>query len=63
MATTSTDAETEAPIASIASVVAGHKMAGFDVTEADREMLRAHRRGEITTEQIIAEIKAFNAAR
>lgn len=57
---TRTDAETEA---SIASVVAGHVMAGFDVTEDDREMLRAHRRGEITTEQIIAEIKATNAAR
>jgi hypothetical protein len=38
-------------------------MAGFDVTEADREMLRARRRGEITTEQIIDEIKAANAAK
>lgn len=62
MATTKshTNAETEAQIA---STVAGHKMAGFDVTEADRESLRARRRGEITTEQIIEEIKAANAAR
>lgn len=57
---TRTDAEAEAQIA---ATVAGHKMAGFDVTEADREMLRARRRGEITTEQIIEDIKAANAAR
>lgn len=62
MATTKTptDLETEAQIASTA---AGHKMAGFDVTEADREMLRAQSRGEITVEQVVAEIKAANAAR
>jgi hypothetical protein len=54
-----TNAEVEAQIA---NAVAGHKTAGFDVTEADREMLRARRRGEITTEQIIEEIKAANAA-
>jgi hypothetical protein len=62
MATTKTrtDAKTEAQIA---STVAGHKMAGFDVTEADREMLRAQTRGEITVEQVVAEIKAANAAR
>jgi hypothetical protein len=59
MATTKTrtDAATEARIAAVA---AGHTMAGFDVTEDDREMLRAHSRGEITTEQIIAEAKAAN---
>lgn len=47
--------------AQISNTVAGHKMAGFDVTEADREMLRAHRRGEMTTEQVIEEVKAANA--
>lgn len=48
--------------AQIANAVAGHKLAGFDIMEADREMLRARRRGEITTEQIIEEIKTANAA-
>lgn len=57
---TQTDVHTEAKIA---ATVAGHKMAGFDVTDADREMLRAHARGELTTEQVIEEIKAANAAR
>ena len=59
MATTRTcmDAAAEARIAAAA---AGHVLAGFDVTEDDREMLRAHSRGEITIEQIIAEAKAAN---
>ena len=57
MATTRT--LTEAEIRNkVAAVAAGHKMAGLDVTEADREMLRARRRGEITTEQIIEDIIA-----
>lgn len=44
----------------IANVAAGHKMAGFDVTDADREMISKIVKGEVAADQVVAEILAEN---
>ena len=48
--------------AMVANAVAGHKMAGFDITEDDRVMLRKVLTGELTGDQIVAKVRAKNAA-
>lgn len=48
--------------AAVAAIV-GHKMAGFDIDDADIELLRAYERGEFTVEEFIAKVKAANAGR
>lgn len=53
------DPETENKIA---LVMAGHKLAGFNMTEADHDALRAQWRGEVNIDQVIEKIKATNAA-
>lgn len=53
------DPETENQIA---LVMAGHKMAGFNMTEVDRDALRAQWRGEIDIDEVVEEFKATNAA-
>lgn len=49
--------------AAAVAAVAGSKMAGFDVTDADLGVLRAYERGEFTVEEYVARVKAANAAR
>lgn len=66
MATTKT--LTEAEIRNkVASVAAGHKMAGFDVTDEDREAGRAIIAGELDADtevaRLVAAAKAANARR
>lgn len=48
-----TEAEIEAKVA---SVIAGHKMAGFAVGEEDREAVRAIITGEIDVEESVARV-------
>lgn len=66
MATTKT--LTEAEIRNkVAAVAAGHKMAGFDVTDEDREAGRAIIAGELDADtevaRLVAEARAANARR
>ncbi len=46
-----------------AAAVAGSKMAGLDVSDADVEILCAYGRGEFTVEDYVARVKAANAGR
>lgn len=57
---------TEAEICNkVAAVAAGHKMAGFDVTDADREAGRAIIAGELDADtdiaRLVAEAKVANS--
>ena len=47
----------------IDNAVAGHTVAGFDVTDEHRAMLRKIAAGELSSDQVIAEIQAKNAAK
>lgn len=44
----------------VANVVAGHKMAGFDITDENREMVREIIIGELTADDVVARVKARN---
>lgn len=45
----------------IANTIAGHKMAGFDVTDEHRDFLRKLATDEMTVDQLVAEIRSKNA--